>query len=208
MLCPLFFIPSCLAGMGGLVIGSVVGGIYGVAKAEPFSSIEQSESVFQAALDDLNIQEAFRDLVVQDGRRSTSNSIIPLTSQELAAAEIGHSYPVLDSKGIKTVVDVSEVTAELGVADSAVNPNRQLSMTVRYRVIRTVDGAELDSRLITDESGRSRSVTEWADENAQVFREEITQAAHRLAQQIVKELFSDTPSENGVQDPAIQASNR
>ena len=205
VLCPFFVIPSCLAGMGGLVIGSMVGGIYGVAKAEPFSSIEQSELVFQAALDALEIQEAFLDSVFQNGHGSTSNSIILLTSQELAVAEVEHSYPVLHINGINTIVDLSEVTVELRVAGTAVNPLRKLFLTVQCRLIRTVDGAELDRRLITDEMGGTQSVTEWADHDAHEFREEVTQAAQRLAQQVVKELLSDTPSENEVQDPALQA---
>ncbi len=207
VLCPLLFIPSCLAGMGGLVIGSVVGGIYGVAMAEPFSSMEQPESALQGALDDLKIQEAIRNRVIQDGRGLTVNSLILLTSQELIAAEIEHSYPVLHINGINTVVDLSEVTVELRAADSAVNPDRKLFLTVWCRLIRTVDGAEIESRLITDEIGRTRSVAEWVDQNAQAFREEVTLAAQRVAQNVVKDLFPDTHSEHDVHTLASQASN-
>lgn len=199
VLCPLAFIPSCLAGMGGAAIGSVVGSIYGAAKAEPVSSWEHVESAFQAALDDLKIQEALRDHVIQNARGLTPNSIILLTDQEFTAAELEHSYPALDSKGMNTVVELSEVTIELRAADGAVNPFRKLFLTVWCRLIRTVDGAELDSRLITVEMGGTRSAADWADQNAQVFRDEVAQAVQRLAQQVVKELFSDTHSENDVQ---------
>jgi hypothetical protein len=205
VLCPFYFIPSCLAGMGGAAIGSVVGSIYGAAQAEPVSSWEQAESAFQTALADFKVQEAIRDRVIQNAHGLTPNSIILLTNQELTAAEIEHSYPVLDSKGMNTVVDLSEVTVELRAADSTVNPFRKLFLTVWCRLIRTVDGAELDSRLIADEMGGTRSVAEWTDKNAQVFREEVTQAAQRLAQQVAKELFSDTLSPDDVQNPASQA---
>lgn len=208
VLCPLYFIPSCLAGMGGAAIGSVVGGIYGAAKAEPVSSWEHAESAFQAALADLEIKDSIRDLVIENARDRTHGPIIFLTDEEFTAAEIEHSYPVLDSKDIHTVVDLSEVTVELRAADSAVNPFRKLFLTVWCRLIRTVDGAELDSRLITDEMGGTRSVAEWADQNAQAFREEVDQAAHRFAQQIVKELFSDTPSPDDVQTLASQSLSR
>jgi hypothetical protein len=100
---------------------------------------------------------------------------------------------------MNTVVDLSEVTVELRAGDSAVNPSRKLFLTVWCRLIRAVDGAELDSRLMTDEMGGTRSVAEWADQNAQAFREEVAQAAQRLAQQVVKELFSDTHSSNDLQ---------
>jgi hypothetical protein len=202
------FPPSCLAGMGGAAIGSVVGSIYGAAKAESTSSWEQPESAFQGALDDLKIQEAVRDRVIQNARELTPNSITLLTNQELTAAEIEHSYPILDSKGVNAVVDLSDVTVELRAADLVVNPSRKLFLTVWCRLIRTVDGAELDSRLITDEMGGTRSVAKWADQNAQAFREEVTQAAQRLAQQVVKELLSDTPSPDDVQTPASQVLSR
>jgi hypothetical protein len=199
VLCPLYFIPSCLAGMGGAAIGYVVGGIYSAAMSEPVSSLEQAESAFHTALADFKIQEAIQDRMIQNARELTPNSITLLTNQELTAAEIEHSYPVLDSKGMNTVVDLSEVTVELRAADSAVNPFRKLFLTVWCRLIRTVDGTELDSRLITDEMGGTRSVAEWADQNAQAFREEVAQASQRLAQQVVKELFPDTHSTNDVQ---------
>lgn len=203
-LCPIGFLPSCFAGMGGAAIGSMVGSIYGAAKAEPASSWEQAESAFQTALTDLNIQEAIQDRMIQNAHELTPNSLTLLTNQELTAAEIQHSYPALDSNGINTIVDLSDATVELRAAASAVNPLRKLFLTVWYRLIRTVDGAELDSRLITDEIGGTRSVAEWADQDAQAFREEVAQATQRFAQQIVKELFSDTVSSSDVQTSASQ----
>ena len=84
-------------------------------------------------------------------------------------------------------------------------------MDARARLIRTSDGALLDERVITDgtligtDSNVAWSLATWADQNAQVFREEVTQTAQRLAQQVVKELFSDTHSPNDVQTPVSQA---
>jgi hypothetical protein len=208
VLCPIGFIPSCLAGMGGSAIGSMVGGIYGAAKAEQASSWEQAESAFQVALTDLKIQEAIRDRVIQNARELTPNSITLLTNQDLTTAEIEHSYPVLDIRGISTVVDLSDVTVELRAAESAVNPRRKLFLTGWCRLIRTVDGAELDSRLITDEMGGIRSVAEWTDQDAQTFRDEVTDASQRLAQQVVQELLSNTHPSNELQASGPQALNR
>ena len=87
-------------------------------------------------------------------------------------------------------------------------------MDARARLIRTSDGALLDERVITDgtmigaHSNVARSLAAWADQNAQVFREEVTQAAQRLAQQVVKELFSGIHSPNDVQAPESLAVSR
>jgi hypothetical protein len=208
VLCGLYFIPSCLVGMGGAAIGSVVGGIYGAAKAEPVSSWEHAESAFHAALADLKVQDSIRDRVIENARDRIHGPIILLTDQEFTVAELEHSYPVLDSKGMNTIVELSVVTVELRAADVGVNPLRKLFLTVWCRLIRTVDGAEFNSRLIIDEMGGTRSAADWADQNAQVFRDEVTQAAQRLAQQVVNELISDTHSENDVQAPALQTLSR
>ncbi len=78
-------------------------------------------------------------------------------------------------------------------------------MDARARLIRTSDGALLDERVITDgtligtDSNVARSLATWANLNNQAFREEVAQAAQRLAQQVVKELFSDTHSSNDLQ---------
>lgn len=204
ILCPLGFLPSCLAGAAGAVLGSIPGAIYGAATAEPAPSWDQAEPAFQMALADLKIQETM-GRVIQNARGLTANSIILLTDQELTGSEIERSYPALDSKGMNTVVDLSEVTVELRAPDRAISPFRRLVLTVWCRLIRTVDGAELDSRWITDERGGTGSVAEWADQDAEAFHEEVTQAAQRLAEQVIKELFSNSHSPNDVQTPAIQA---
>jgi hypothetical protein len=197
---------ACVTGLA--VLGSIPGAIYGAVVAEPALTWEHAESAFQAALVDLEIQDSIRDRVIENARDRTHGPIALMTDQEFTAAELEHSYPALDSKGMNTVVELSEVTIELRAADGAVNPFRKLFLTVWCRLIRTVDGAEIDSRLITDELGGTRSVAEWADQNAQAFREEVAQASQRFAQQVVKELFSDTPSPDDVQTPASQALSR
>jgi len=109
---------------------------------------------------------------------------------------------------MNTVVDLNEVTVELRAPDKAISSFRRLVLTVRCRLIRTVDGAELDSRWITDERGGTGSVAEWADQGAVAFHGEITQAAQRLAEQVIKELFSNTRSPNDAYPSALPSVNR
>ena len=71
-------------------------------KAEPVSSWERAESAFQAAQADFEIEDSIRDRVIENARDRTHGPIILLTDQEFTAAEIEHSYPVLDSKGMNT----------------------------------------------------------------------------------------------------------
>jgi hypothetical protein len=207
ILCPIGFFPSCAAGVAGAVLGSIPGAIYGAATAEPAPSWDQAEPAFQMALADLKIQETM-GRAIQNIRGVTPNSIILLTEEELTASELDRSYPALSSKGMNTVVDLSEVTVELHQPDRAISSFRRLVLTARCRLIRTVDGAELDSRLITDQLGGTGSVAEWADQHAEPFHREVTQAAQRLAGHVFKELFSTTLSSNDVHLSELQSVSR
>jgi hypothetical protein len=71
-------------------------------KAEPVSSWERAESAFQAALADFENEDSIRGRVIENARARTHGPIILLTDQEFTAAEIEHSYPVLESKGMNT----------------------------------------------------------------------------------------------------------
>jgi hypothetical protein len=89
---------ACVTGLA--VLGSIPGAIYGAVVAELALTWEHAESAFQAALADLEIQDSIRDRVIENVRDRTHSPIILLTDQEFTAAEIEHSYDVLDSKGM------------------------------------------------------------------------------------------------------------
>ena len=121
-----------------------------------------------------------------------------MESQDPSSKDEKTEYPALSGKDIDAVLELTELTVHLRPSEIVVNPHRILMMDARARLTRTSDGALLDERVITDstligtDSNVARSLATWAGQKAQVFREKVTQAAQRLAQQVVKELFSDT----------------
>jgi hypothetical protein len=195
-------------------VGIIGGAIYGAVAAEPASEWEQAESAFKGILSDLRIQQRVPDHIVEFAQSQTSYRVIRVENEDPSTKDEKAAYRALASKGIDAVLELTELAVHLRPSVFEVNPPRILMMDVRARLIRTSDGALPDERVITDgtligaDSNVAWSLATWADPDNQVFREEVTQAAQRLAQQVVKELISDTHSENNVQTPASQALNR
>lgn len=195
-------------------VGAIGGAIYGAVAAEPASEWEHAESAFKEILPDLKIQQRVSDHVVDISRNQTSYRVIRVETEDPSSTDEKTEYRTLASKDIDAVLELTELTVHLRPSGIVVNPSRILMMDARARLIRTSDGALLDERVITDgtmigaHSNVARSLAAWADQNAQVFREEVTQAAQRLAQQVVKELFSGIHSPNDVQAPESLAVSR
>ncbi len=187
-------------------VGAIGGAIYGAATAEPASEWEEAESALKGILSDLNIQQQVPDHVIEVTRSQTPYRVFRVENEDLSSKDGKTAYRALATNGIDAVLELSELAIHLRPSVFDVNPPRRLMIATHARLIRTSDGALLDERVITEDDSRAAwSLATWANPNEQAFREEVTQAAQRLAQQVVKELFSDTHSENNVQTPSSQA---
>ena len=194
--------------------GAMGGAIYGAVAAEPASEWEQAESAFKGILSDLKIQQRVPDHIVEFAQSKTPYRVIRVENEYPSFKDEKTAFRALASWGIDAVLELTELAVHLRPSGIVVNPPRILMMDARARLIRTSDGALLDERVITDgtligtDSNVARSLATWANLNNQAFREEVAQAAQRLAQQVVKELFSDTHSPKDVQTPVSQAFSR
>src|SRR5437016_2304407 len=195
-------------------VGVIGGAIYGAVAAEPASEWEQAESAFKEILPDLKIQQRVSDHIVDFARSQTPLRVIQMESDDPSFKDEKAAYRAHASKGIGAVLELTELAVHLRPSEIAVNPRRILMVDARARLLRTSDGALLDERVITDgtligaDSNVAWSLTTWANLNNQAFREEVARATQRLAQQVVKELFPDTHSQNDVQASASQALSR
>lgn len=187
-------------------VGIIGGALYGAATAEPASEWEQAESAFKGILSDLNTQQQVPDHAVEFARSQTPYRVMRVEIEGPSSKDEKAAYRALATNGIDAVLELSELAIHLRPSVFDVNPPRRLMIATHARLIRTSDGAILAKRVITDDGSRAAwSLATWANPNEQAFREEVTQAAQRLAQQVVRELLSDTSSENEVRNPAVQA---
>jgi hypothetical protein len=110
--------------------------------------------------------------------------------------QVEGSYPSFDDRGMKTILELSPVGIELRNYDwvnHPINPKKELIIAVWVRLIRTVDGLQLGNWSVTDEDSVPLHLTEWAADNGRPFREALVSATRRLADRVVREIFSLGP---------------
>ena len=107
-------------------------------------------------------------------------------------------YGRLASQGIQTLLEISVINVSMQPVDSSLekfldpfsNPNLRLAMTVRARLIRLADSRKIVYDHAFDYSGSSSfRANDWANDDAQSFRNELDRAYETLADEIVQALF-------------------
>lgn len=169
------------------IIGGVVGGVAGAASAVPAEAVADAETALKSALADLTIQETLRGHILRIAKARTPHAFVLVTEHGPSAPNGNVSYRSLASQGIDTVLETGVLTLDL-VGEWDVNPPLALVMAVRTRLIRVTDDAELYAHTLEYLSG-FRTFTDWAADNAQPFRNELSLAYQSLSEKIVEELF-------------------
>jgi hypothetical protein len=191
---------AVFAGVGGAVIGSITGAAYGAVATEP---AEEPEAILKTTLQDLTLLESLRDHVSRKIHKRFSIAASPLGAEEVDAAHVARShpsfqvkgsYPGFDDRGMKTILELSPLGIELRnydwLSQPTINPKKELIIAVWVRLIRTVDGLQLGYWSVTDEDSVPLHLHEWAADNGRPFREALSSATRRLADRVVREIFS------------------
>lgn len=173
----------------GATIGLIGGSIYGAAASEPWS---EAETQFQAIIGDLKVNLTLPEHLVSFSR-SHGYEIELMPYQTSEDVQQNSLRAVAKTSNIGTIMEIQAPTVSLSPAELEVNPYRRLSLYAPVRLLSTTDGSVLDERVFTDELGPTLSLSEWTINNAARFREEVQQAADRLAEQIITDYFLAYP---------------
>jgi len=202
--------PACLVGLGVLaagtaapIVGGVSGAIGGVLLAESEETIRKSEAAVGKAAATERPREIISDHIVQTITRHGANAFrVSAPSVPLPAVERVNS--LLDTE----LVGVSLAPGAKRAAD--INPPFRLSMIMQSRVRRRHDGVELAARSVSYQS-KERSLAQWADNDARLFRAELRAASIRMAEEMVDVLVLLYPESvepllppDGAQVPALK----
>jgi hypothetical protein len=178
----------------------------GVASDE----IKTGEAAITAALAERNLQEVLRDQFLRVAPVRTGQSFVLPSDFTPTPASDGGSYRQLAGQGIDTAFEIGIQRIALKsiggsgcpkriVCAADLNPSLRLVVTVRTRVIKVADGAELYA-YTGDHQGSELTFTAWAANDAQAFREGLDQLMQKLGAEIVAQVFGvSAPSES---DPA------
>lgn len=168
-----------------ILMGLIIGPFYGAVKSEPW---QEAEATFRTIVAELNLNQTLPQHLVAfaqaHGYAMTHLSIVTEESLQKQSR-----YVTARNDGIDTVLEIQDLTVNLVPAGYMVNPYRVLTLSVRVQLIRTVDQTLLDDRVVTDTLGPALLLDGWAANQAARFRQEVQQAAERLAEQIITEYF-------------------
>jgi len=166
------------------IVGSIVGAAKG-ATSEEMEEIKELEGVLNGYVATLDFQQAMRDRFFSVAREQTQYPFVPLEVQGPGVLDEELTYDSLSSEDIDTVLEIGVRYCELS-GDEGAHAPLHLAMAVRERVIRLRDGKVLYSLNSIYEGVDFRQFSDWAANNAQLFREEVDRGFQYLAEGIVK----------------------
>ncbi len=166
-----------LIGIAMLALTPVVaasGAVYGLVAAEEAELVREAQTTLDDFIAELRMQETFRDQIVRKAQNATKYQFVPL-------------YPGMAEQGIATILEVAVESFGLD-GPWGVDPPLTMVMRTRAKLFRVKDGVVLTEGTFLYES-EVYQFTEWAANDAQLFREALDSGYQTLAREIVEELF-------------------
>lgn len=168
-----------------------------------------TELALKVALTESKVQEAMRYRVIRIVRDQIQHPVVLVPDQDVASRSERVGLPSFADRGIDTILEVGVIAVRWTAichpqppgsdAASTDDPVLGLAVTARARLINAVDGTEI--RVYTSEDcGGKGTFTEWAANDAQLFREQLDHASQTLAENIGKGLFGGPTSPEGVRE--------
>jgi hypothetical protein len=190
-------VPTSGDGLAGLVIGTgvlaivatstLIGGVYGAVAAEPKATVEELEAVLKKAMAAMEVQKALGANIVEYGQAEMRYAFRLLLDQGPRSAKSEVDYRPLSGYGVDTLLQVNVLKFGLQ-GEQSVNPPLHLIMAVQTKLIRDADSTSLYERTF-DYSSEDHKFTEWAANDAQLFRATVAGAYREVSEDIVIELL-------------------
>ncbi len=182
---------ACLGALVLMPIGAAFGSIVGVVKGVPQEKIRVQEEALNSSIANLNFQETMRERLLSVATGQTSFPVVLLELKGPTTLDEEVSYDSLQAKHIDTILEVNVRKCELRGRQYGINPPLRLLMAAGIKLIRAQDGTVLYSQNFVYEKGSDvLTFSEWGDNDARLFREDMDRAFQYLAEQIVKALTS------------------
>jgi hypothetical protein len=192
------FVMSAAAAVS--VIGAPVGAIGGAFKGVPERQRLAARAALTNAMAELNVRETFCDRLTELARENTRHVFVPVHAVEPGGPE-SDNRGSLTNDGVKTVLEVG-IEGLLLTGKKAVNPPLKLALSANARLVSAADELELYSCTLAHTNAAARKFTEWAADDARLFREEFDRACRVLAGRMVDKLFVEpSPDEVKLDKP-------
>jgi hypothetical protein len=166
------------------VVGSIAGSAKGVT-SEEMEEIKELEGVLNGYIATLDFQQTMRDRLLSVAREQTQYPFVPLEVEDPHLLDEKFTYDPFSYEDIDTVLEIRVRYCDLS-GDQGAHPPLHLVMFVGSRLIRLKDGKVLYRADSIYEGVDFRQFSDWAANNAQLFKEEVDRGFQYLAEKIVK----------------------
>jgi hypothetical protein len=170
---------SPVAGIGGAAYGTVAG--------MSFHEYQAISNTLNRAVQDIAPVRRLPSAVAESASLVTSNPVGCCTNFVSPTVNNSSDYGPLTHQGAQTVLELTTIQLTLS-APSGINPPLTLTWVVSARLLRITDNTELFTTQFAY-SGETRTLRQWAADDARLFRIGLQQAQSALAGQIAENIF-------------------
>lgn len=165
------------------------GAIYGGVAGESPEAIANAEAALKEAMAGIHLQAALQESIFQKARDRTRYVVVLVQPSDLLGPGTESQYSALADQGVTTVLEVGVSQFALIGKYIGHNPPMMLAVNADAKLIRAKDG-EVIYTLPVKYSSIHREFVEWAANNGQALRSEITSIPQFLANEILWRMFS------------------
>ncbi|MET0104480.1 MAG: glycine zipper family protein [Sedimenticola sp.] len=170
----------------GLIIGTIAGGVYGLANSENAETVIKAEAAIHSATNTVPVQQRLQNKVADFISSHSKRDVRIISADESSNIDMqahNQSLPIspIDTNLELTITDIKSEGGFLG------NPT-SLVLQVETRLIRTNDNKLLFKGDYQFNS-LGRKLPEWASNGAEAVYQAYERAIHTIANEIVHEHF-------------------
>lgn len=178
---------------------AIAGAAYGVTKAPPSERVEKAEVGINQALDKLRSQNR-RQTVLEEfvrlGEQRGPFELVSLPGKGPKQRGEDVRYDELDLRGIDTVLELRLEKGGLWGLPTEIDPPSVAYVETRVRVIRASDNEVLLQDTVQC-IGDQRKYLEWAENEGQLFYDNVLACIPRIQEKVIDDLFLIYPITKG-----------
>jgi len=182
--------------------GAVGGSVYGAYQASSEILPTDIETMLGNAITEANLSDLLVTNVLADAKL-WGYSIEAGKNAQLEPMETQEGESTTLQEPLDTLLEIEGPVVNLLPTSFEVDPPRRMGLSARLRLVRVVDQAVLDDRIVLEELGDVHSMEDWTAHQAQHFREELPLATARLSEKILVDYFMRYAFEEQIHGPGL-----
>lgn len=189
---------SPVLGAAGGIIGSFVGPSF----SEDTSTWGTVEDAYASTMAGIDVRVQLMNNIVHSAGKRGYNVFLPnekYDHEKMSSTQ----YSELAKGGVSAMIEIDSLAVVLEPVNrnpeeipKEFKPLRRVTPRARVRLVGASNGSILFEKDVTDNSGTTRSIEDWLEDDAKLLRREVADVVPRLAKSVVAEIFELQPIES------------